>query len=169
MSMDARIESLTGPLPSIAWRWDPETDILSGAFKDNRKGGGLTGSIELADAEGSIAVLDVNCGVVCGIDIVIWPEVATVADLRAPDQPVMGRVVLPSRPSRPGIASVEVDTTLSVQTNPSESVFHLQIGPTRPVKVIQVANRFCAEVDHDGELAGFWLTEVPPFTSFEEV
>ena len=44
MTVDARIEPFSGPLPSITWRWDAETDILSGAFKDNRKGGGLTGT-----------------------------------------------------------------------------------------------------------------------------
>jgi hypothetical protein len=52
MSMDARIEPLSGGLPSIGWRWDPETDILSGAFKGNRKSGGMTGTVELTDAEG---------------------------------------------------------------------------------------------------------------------
>ncbi len=166
--MEARIEPLTSPLPSINWRWDPETDILSGAFKDSRKGGGLTGTVELTDDEGSVAVLDVHQGVVCGIDVVVWPEVTTIGDLRAPDHASTGRVVIPGRPSRPGVASVEVDTALSVQTNASESVFHLQIGLTRPVKIIQVANHFCVEVDHDGELAGFWLTGVPPFTAFDE-
>lgn len=166
--MEARIEPFSGPLPTITWRWDPETDILSGAFKDNRKGGGLTGTVELTDAEGSVAVLDVNQGVVCGIDVVVWPEVATVADLRMPEPATPGRAVIPSRPSRPGIASVEVDTTLSVRTNPSESVFHLQIGPGRAVKAIQVATNFCVEVDAEGELAGFWLSHVPPFTAFDE-
>ena len=48
--------------PTIGWRWDPETDILSGAFKGNRKSGGLTGTVELTDAEGSVAVLEVNNG-----------------------------------------------------------------------------------------------------------
>src|SRR4051794_902689 len=67
MSMDARIEPLSGGLPSVSWRWDPETDILSGAFKGNRKSGGLTGTVELTDAEGSVAVLDVNNGVICGL------------------------------------------------------------------------------------------------------
>jgi hypothetical protein len=166
--MEARIEPFNGPLPTIGWRWDPETDILSGAFKDNRKGGGLTGTVELTDAEGSVAVLDVNQGVVCGIDIVVWPEVTTVADLRAPESAAAGRVVIPSRPSRPGVASVEVDTMLSVQTNPSESVFHVQIGPNRSVKAVRVASNFYVEIDHDGELAGFWLTAVPPFTAFDE-
>jgi hypothetical protein len=168
MSLDARVEPLTGGLPSISWRWDPETDILSGSFKGNRKTGGLTGTVELTDAEGSVAVLDVNSGVICGVDVVVWPEVTTLADLRVPTQLTDGRVVLPARPSRPGVASVEVDTTLSVQTNSSESVFHLRIGARRPVEVVRVADNFYVEVDGQGSLAGFWMSNVPPFTAFED-
>src|SRR2546421_9585645 len=107
MSVDARIEPLSGALPSVSWRWDPETDILSGAFKGNRKSGGLTGTVELTDAEGSIAVLDVNNGVICGLDVVVWPEVTTAAELRVSAQLTDGRVVLPARPSPPGGTSVE--------------------------------------------------------------
>jgi hypothetical protein len=168
MSMDARIEPVSGGLPSISWRWDPETDILSGAFKGNRNSGGLTGTVELTDDEGSVAVLDVKNGVICGLDVVVWPEVTAVPDLQVPAKLAEGRVVLPARPSRPEVASVEVDTTLSVRTNSSESVFHLQIGPRRPVEGVRAANNFYIEVDNKGGLAGFWLTNVPPFTALEE-
>ncbi len=168
MHVEARVEPLTGALPSIGWRWDPETDILSGSFKGNRKAGGLTGTVELTDAEGSVAVLDVNNGVICGLDVVVWPEVATIPDLRVPAQLTDGRVVLPSNSSRAAIASVEVDTTLSVQTDSSESVFHLRIGPRRPAEVVRVADNFFVEVDQQGGLAGFWMSNVPPFTAFEE-
>jgi hypothetical protein len=168
MSMDARIEPLSGALPAVSWRWDPETDILSGAFKGNRKSGGMTGTVELTDAEGSVAVLDVNNGVICGLDVVVWPEVITVSDLQVPAKLTDGRVVLPSRPSRPGVASVEVDTTLSVQTNGTESVFHLQIGPRRPVEGVRTADNFYIEVDHQGGLAGFWLTNVPAFQGLDD-
>ena len=168
MSMDARIEPLSGVLPSVSWRWDPETDILSGAFKGNRKSGGMTGTVELTDAEGSVAVLDVNNGVICGLDVVVWPEVITVSDLQVPVKLTDGRVVLPSRPSRPGVASLEVDTTLSVQTNGTESVFHLQIGPRRPVEGVRTADNFYIEVDHEGGLAGFWLTNVPAFQGLDD-
>jgi hypothetical protein len=168
MSMDARIEPLSGALPSVSWRWDSETDILSGAFKGNRKSGGLTGTVELTDAEGSVAVLDVNNGVICGLDVVVWPEVITVSELQVPAKLTDGRVVLPSRPSRPGVASVEVDTTLSVQTNGTESVFHLQIGPRRPVEGVRAADNFFIEVDHEGGLAGFWLTNVPAFQGLDD-
>jgi hypothetical protein len=168
VNVEARVEPLTGGLPSIGWRWDPETDILSGAFKGNRKSGGLTGTVELTDAEGSIAVLDVNNGVICGLDVVVWPEVTTGANLQIPARLTDGRVVLPSRPSRPGVASMEVDTTLSVETNTAESLFHLRIGPRRPVEVVRVADNFYVEVDQQGALAGFWLANVPPFTAFED-
>jgi len=49
--MDARIEPLAGGLPALVWRWDAETDILSGAFKGNRAGTGLTGTVELTDED----------------------------------------------------------------------------------------------------------------------
>jgi hypothetical protein len=168
VNVEARVEPLTGSLPSIGWRWDPETDILSGAFKGNRKSGGLTGTVELTDAEGSVAVLDVNNGVICGLDVVVGPEDTTPATLQVPARLTDGRVVLPSRPSRPGVASVEVDTTLSVETNSAESVFHLRIGPRRAVEVVRVADNFYVEVDQQGALAGFWLSNVPPFTAFED-
>ena len=168
MSIDARIEPLSGTLPTITWRWDPETDILSGAFKGNRKSGGLTGTVELTDAEGSVAVLDVNNGVICGMDMVVWPEVTTVGDLKVPAQLTDGRVILPSGGSRAAIASVEVDTSLSVRTNASESVFHVRIGASRPAEVVRVADNFYVEIDQQGKLAGLWLNNVPPFTAFEE-
>jgi hypothetical protein len=168
VQIEAKVEPLTGSLPSISWRWDPETDILSGAFKGNRKTGGLTGTVELTDAEGSVAVLDVNNGVICGLDVVVWPEVATVSDLRVPAQLTDGRVVLASGGTRSAITSVEVDTSLTVMTNATESVFHLRIGAKRPVEVVRVADNFYIEVDQQGGLAGFWLNNVPPFTAFEE-
>jgi hypothetical protein len=166
--VDARIEALVGDLPTVGWRWDPETDILSGSFKGARKSGGLTGTVELTDAEGSVAVVDVNDGVICGLDVVVWPEVTTLADLKVPGRALDGRVVVPRRPSRPGVASVEVDTTLSVQTNASESIFHLQVGARRAVELVRVADNFHIEVDQHGGLAGFWMSGVPPFTAFED-
>ena len=166
--MEARVEPLTGALPAIGWRWDPETDILSGGFKGNRKSGGLTGTVELTDAEGSVAVLEVNNGVICGLDVVVWPEVATRTELNVPAQLTDGRVVLPAGGSRSAVSSVEVDTTLSVETNAAESTFHLRIGPRRRVEVVRAADNFYVEVDQQGGLAGFWMTNVPPFSAFEE-
>ncbi len=163
MSLDARIEPLSGKLPSITWKWDAETDILAGSFKGKDKAGGLTGTVELTDDEGSIAVVDVAGGIVRGIDVVVWPEVSTVPGLTPPTRYQDGRVIIPSRASQPGIASLEVDTTLSVSTDAGESVFHLRIGTRRDVEVVRIADTLLVEVDAKRRIAGFWLTSVPPF------
>jgi len=163
MAFAAKVEKLDGKLPKIAYKWDTETEILSGQFKGGRKSGGLTGSVELEGSEGSFVVLDVVAGVVRGLEVVVWPEVAIVADLKAPDPKSNGQLVMPSRASQPGIAAVEVDTNLSAEKRPDESVIHLRVGPRRKIDVVQLADGLIAEVDEKGNVAGLWLTGVPPF------
>jgi len=162
MTVETRLEPVAGALPVIAWHWDPETDILSGGFHVDDGAGGLDGSVEFADDEGSVAVVDVVQGVVCGLDVVVWPEVHVLPELVPPDAPT-GRVVVPAGSSRPGTASLEVDSTLSLATNRDESVFHLRIGTRRDVAPVRVADHLIIELDHKRRLAGFWLTAVPPF------
>jgi hypothetical protein len=167
--MDARIEPLAGALPTLLWRWDAETDILSGAFKGNRAGSGLTGTIELTDEVGSIAVVDVHNGVICGLDIVVWPEVATVSELAVPGKLTDGRVVLSAKSAKAGVTSLEVNAPLAVTTNRTETVFHLCVGARREVDAVRVADHLLIEVDRSGALAGFWLTDVPPFPAEEDL
>lgn len=162
MNLDARIEPAPGAVPALTWRWDAETDILSGAMAVAGKKAGLTGTVELTDDEGSIAVVDVAGGVVRGLDIVVWPEVTEVADLAAPLPARDAQVVLPPRASQPGIASLEVDTTLTVAANPAHDLLHLRIGTKRQVEVVRVADHLLVEVDPKHRLAGFWLLAVPP-------
>jgi hypothetical protein len=162
MNLDARTEPLPGPLPALVWHWDAETGILSGAMPGTGKKTGLTGTVELTDDEGSIAVVDVNGGVVRGLDIVVWPEITEVEGLAAPLPARDAQVVLPPRASQPGIASLEVDTTLSVAGDPGHRVLHLRIGTKRSVEVVRVADRLLIEVDPKHRLAGFWLLDVPP-------
>ena len=169
MCIDIRIEPLSGPLPSVAWRRDDETEILSGGFKNTRKGGGLTGAIELTDSDGSIAVLDVSHGVICGIDIVVWPEVTVAAGLRIPDSPSAGRGVMVGGTGRPEIASIEIDIALVMRVDPTETLYHLQVGPPRPVKVVQIASLWYLDIDVSGRLAGFWFAGVPQLTAFDDV
>ena len=161
MNLDARIDAIDGPLPTIRWNWDDETDILSGSMAGARKAGGLTGTIELTDDEGSIAVVDVAGGRIQGLDIVVWPEVTEISGLEAPEAGRDGAVILPPRPSQPGVAAVEVDTTLSVAANPRHDTLHLRIGTKRQVEVIRAADRLLIEIDGKGRLAGFWLLNVP--------
>lgn len=163
MAFAAKIEKLDGKLPKIVYKWDSETEILSGQFKGGRKSGGLTGSVELEGAEGSFVVLDVLSGVVRGLEVVVWPETAVVEGLEPPEPKSNGQLIMPSRASQPGVAAVEVDTQLSAEKRPDESVIHLRVGPRRKSDPIQLAEGLMAEVDAQGNIAGLWMIGVPPF------
>ena len=120
------VERQAGALPSIAWRWDPETDILSGTFRSSGSSR-LDGTIELTDAEGAIAVLDVADGAVAGLDVVVWPEVTSTRGLALPSSVESGRVVLRG-PRADRTTSVEIEAVLTIRTNPGESIYHLKLG-----------------------------------------
>ncbi len=171
MGLGARIVEKKGRVPHIAWRWDAETDILTGTVKRAaaKTAAGLNGSVELEGGDGSFVLLDVAGGAIRGVEVVVWPDVRTVPDLAAPVGARHGDVELPSgRRSQPSVAAVEVDALLAIDTNASESVFHVRVGPTRATAPIQVADGLVVEVDEHQELAGLWLTEVPAFPAAAE-
>jgi hypothetical protein len=109
-----------------------------------------------------VAVLDVVNGELTGLDIVIWPDVETVTELNPPASQVAGKVTLP-----PSEQPRQIEEALSVMVDGLERTFHLRIGAVRPVTVVQVADHLLIEVDTSDQLAGFWLTGVPPFPSEE--
>src|SRR6266853_10887 len=113
MQFEARIEPLTGKLPKVTYRWDPETDILSVACKGTGKATGLNGTVDLEGGDGSFVVIDVAGGCIHGVDVVTWPDdIRTRDTLPIPEPAKEGRVVFPGRRSQPRVADlllVEVD------------------------------------------------------------
>jgi hypothetical protein len=150
-------------LPGIRWTWEPETDILAGAFRPTLPGPQAT--LELSGHEGSVVVLDLAGGRLAGLDVVVWPEVVTVPGLVSPLPSRQGLLELVAD-GGPGTQELEV--TLVVRANPGEDVIHLRVGAPRQATVVQVADHLAVEVDPAGGLAGFWLTAVPPLTGPEE-
>ena len=172
MGLGGRVVARSGRAPLISYRWDPETDILTGAIKSTRrKSDGLTGSVELEGSDGSFVLLDVAGGVIRGVEVVVWPDVKTAAALATPAAVEDGDVTLSGRRSQPSVAAVEVDTALTIETNSAESVFHVRLGggPARQARVIRVADGLLVELDERGEVAGLWLLDVPPFPADEPV
>jgi len=168
MGLAAEIVQRTGRVPHATWKWDPETDILTGAVKGGGKGkGGLSGSVELEGSDGSFILLDVADGGIRGVEVVVWPDVRTVAALAPPADVADGDVVLPERKAHVAVAAIEVDTPITIETNSAESVFRIRVGPSRRVRAVKVADGLVVEVDEHGELAGLWLTGVPPFPQDE--
>jgi hypothetical protein len=163
-----RVEELNGHLPAAQFRWDPETEILSCRLADIEGPGGYTGAIELADPRGPIITLDMQDGTLLAVEVVVWPEVATVADLRPPEPARTGRLRVPPRPSQPGIALTEVELAMQGRRTPDESVIHLTVGPRRRTEPIQLARGLLIEMDDQAQPAGFWLLDVPPFPHDED-
>ena len=56
MHFEARIAPLNGKLPKVAYRWDPETDILTVACKGGPKGSGMNGTVDLEGGDGSFVI-----------------------------------------------------------------------------------------------------------------
>ena len=160
------VERLAGALPAISWRWDPETDILSGTFRSSGNSR-LDGTIELTDAEGAIAVLDVADGAVAGLDVVVWPEVTSSRSLALPSVVESGRVVLRG-PRADRTTSVEIEATLTIRTNPGESIYHLKLGGLPAARAVRVADQLLVELDAEDGLVGCWLLGVPPFPRLDD-
>jgi len=168
MGLGGRVVERTGRVPHIAYRWDAETDILTGAIRSgSKKASGMTGSVELEGSDGSFVLLDVAGGVIRGVEVVVWPDVRTNAALAAPGGVEDGDVMLATRRTPAAVAAVEVDTALTIETNPAESVFHVRVGPARHARAVRVADGLLVEVDEQDEVAGLWLLDVPPFPADE--
>lgn len=162
MALEIHVLKGGGTLPALDWQWDAETGILSGAFMPGVMQTGYTGTVEMTDEEGSTVLLDIGGGVLCGVDMVVWPEVTTLPGLAAPVEARIAQVVIPGRAPRRGAAAMEFDTTISMAADPEERVYHLRVGTRRPVEPIRVADKLLVEVDAANRLAGLWLDGVPP-------
>lgn len=161
MALEVHLVGQPAGVPSLVWRHDPATGILSGSIRTAVTTSGYTGSVELADDEGSAVIVDIAGGVVAGLDIVVWPEAIVLPGLAAPAEARVAQVMIPSRTARRGVAALEVDTTLSLSADTPGATLHLRIGTRRPVETVRIADTFLADVDAAGRLAGFWLERVP--------
>lgn len=150
-------------LPTIEWRWEPETDILAGGMRPAPEGPGT--SLELCGHDGSVLVADLAGGRLASLDVVVWPDVTTVQGLVPPIPARRGAILVPSAPV--GMAA-ELEVALAVRVSPDEDVIHVRVGAPRPAAVVQAADHLLVEVDEAGGLAGFWLTAVPPLDGGEE-
>ena len=168
MHFEARVAPLNGKLPKVTYRWDPETDILTVACKGGPKGDGMDGTVDLEGGDGSFVVIDVSGGTLRGLDVVNWPEdVRTVASLAPPHTIKEGQGTFPGRPAEAGVGAVELDTALTVDKNPTESVFHIRVGRQRAATVVRVGDHLLVEIDKQSRIAGLWLLDVPPFPNVE--
>ena len=75
MTIDVRVQPGESAPPTVEYRWDADTDILTAAVQGRGKGEGMSGSVEIQGVDGSWLILDVNAGQIAGVEVAVWPEV----------------------------------------------------------------------------------------------
>jgi hypothetical protein len=157
------VEPEAGALPSVEYRWDADTDILTAALSSGAKGQGMSGSVEIEGSDGSWLIFDVRGGRIAGVEVAVWPDVRKVGALAPPADANPCLVTIPARPSQPGVASLEIDTRLVADADATERTIHFRFGAARQVRAAKVAQDLIFDVDESSHIAGVWLLNVPPF------
>ena len=159
MSLTVQIEPPRGAPPSVAYRWDTDTDILS-AQLEGATPEGPAATVEVQGLDGSWMILDVRGGRIRGVEVAVWPDVRKFPALTPPSSEP-GEVVLPPRHAAAGASAV--DSPLSAEVDAPERVFHFRFGPGSESRAIQVAHDILVDVEPSGAVAGIWFLNVPPF------
>ena len=166
MNIPVRVEPPRGRLADVQYRWDADTDILSasvcpGDVADVADKGRAT-ALELEGADGSWLILDVRAGKISGVEVAVWPELRTRADL-APPKSVENGTVIVSAVERGNRLAVEVETTLAAEADRTERTIHFRLGLPRETRTVRIARDILVDIDHRDRIAGFWLLDVPPY------
>ena len=164
MSLEVRLEEIReDELPPVDYRWDRDTEILTATLRPSGVSEGLSGSVDIQGPDGAWLMLEVSGGRLASVEVAVWPDVQSVESLTLPVAAAAARLRVPSRPSQPGVAAVEVDTAIRAVADRAEKTIHFRIGPQRPSRPLHVAHDLFVEVDARSRLSGLWLLNVPPF------
>jgi len=163
MTLVTEVVPLQSSLPRVEFRWDFDTEILSGSLSGANTDGELQGVIEMGGPGGSFMSLGLAGPVITGLEVVVWPQSESVTKLAPPASKQQGQLKIYPDADERTKGVVELKVPLGCEKNSDKSIIHIVVGNPRTVESITVADNLLAEVDSDGHLAGFWLIDVPPF------
>ena len=165
MNVAVQLEPVAEACPAVEYRWDADTDILTARLDGATSSTGMSGSVGLEGADGSWLILDVSGGRIRGVEVAVWPSVHKRPALTAPTTVEELRVVIPSRASQPGIASLEVNTPLMAEADTNRRIIHFRVGVRRDVRTVRLGTDLLLDVDPQSRIAGLWMLNVPPSPS----
>lgn len=163
MYIPVRVEPYVGSPADVDYQWDSDTDILSAVVRTDATTPSVRATaLELEGSDGSWLILDVRAGRISGVEVAVWPDVHTRADL-APPEIVEDAIVIVGAVERGKRLAVEVDTTLAAEADRSERTIHFRLGAHRETRTVRVARDLLVDIDRRDRIAGLWLLGVPPF------
>lgn len=165
MNIAVQLEPFTGSPPSVEYRWDTDTDILTARIDAPGAGAGPSGSVELESPDGAWLILDVVKGRLAGVEIAVWPEVHKRETLAPPVATDDAQAVVPFDSSQDGAGLVELETALHAESDAMERMIHFRVGIKRDVRAVRLGRDLLLELDAQSRIAGLWLLNVPPLPS----
>lgn len=168
MTITTKVLPHNDDLRQMEFRWNQETEILAGDLPGLVAEENASHTIELGGTQGSYMSLNVQDGILTGIEVVVWPRGHRVEDLSPPEATRIGRlqVTVAGETASPDVVELEVPFFCTRDVN--ESRVHLAFGARRDVEAVALAKNLIAEIDRQGNLAGLWLTEIPRFPGARE-
>ena len=163
MTLVTEVVPLQSNLPRVEFRWDFDTEILSGRLSGASTDHESQSVIQMGGPGGSFMSLGLAGPVVTGLEVVVWPQSESVTKLAPPASKQQGQLKIYPDADERTKGVVELKVPLGCEKNSDKSIIHIVVGNPRTVESITVADNLLAEVDSDGHLAGFWLIDVPPF------
>jgi hypothetical protein len=160
-----QLEPPSGSPAKVKYTWDADTEILSAQVSPRATGAGMSGSVGLEGTDGSWLILDVGAGRINGVEIAVWPDVRRISTLEPPAQIEDAHVLLPARESQPDVASMEMNTQLTAEADPTQRNFHFRLGKPRLARTVRLARDLLLDIDDKSHLSGLWLLNVPPCPS----
>lgn len=163
MNIPVRVEPPAGRPADVEYRWDADTDILSATLQVvPNADGARTTALELEGADGSWLILDVRAGRISGVEVAVWPDVRTRANL-APPAEVEDATVIVGAVERGKRPAVEVETTVHAEADGTERTIHFRLGGVRETRTVRIARHMLVDIDRRDRIAGLWLLDVPPY------
>lgn len=162
MKIAVQLEPASESTAVVAYKWDPDTEILSAQLTGGASGEGMSGSVGLEGADGSWLILDVASGRINGVEIAVWPDVRKLPALSPPVKIEDAAVVIPARRSQPNIASMENVTHMIAEADSAQRNFHFRLGKPKLTRTIRLARDLLLDVDDKSQITGLWLLNVPP-------
>jgi hypothetical protein len=163
MTLVAQITPLSGGLPRVGFQWNFDTEILTGSIPGPSTSNEPASTIELGCADGCFLSLGLTGRVLSDLEIVVWPKGETVAGLEPPVPDREGRLEVNAVGNEQEAGVAELQVPLVCERSDDRSTIHLSVGEARGIQRVAIAENLIVDIDSMGNLAGFWLTDVPPF------
>jgi hypothetical protein len=162
VNIAVQLEPRSDRPPSVEYKWDSDTEILSAHLKPGAESSGLSGSVGVEGTDGSWLILDVNGGRINAVEVAVWPEVQQRAALPVPQSVEELSILIPAARSSQEVRSVEVATRMSAESDPGRRNIHFRLGATRETRAVRLASDILLDVDAQNRVTGLWLLNVPP-------